>query len=336
MLAPCALCITVAEINGNRYFPPFSGSFTNLTGLVTATGYGSTWIRSTQPDEDESTSESIMVFSLMFPWDPEPGDIINFDGTVTNQTGPWKINYFPYRLYGPHNARIISKGNPVKPVVMGASTSGIIGNKDMRPPTEQYSILDKGDVFGLSNGTARISDANPQLQPTQFGMDFFQSLLGELVTIKNVTALGRRATDNTLTGPHIWVYGNWPVTGENSGGGLTVTDRDANPETIILFDPNDGTSNPNDTKLGDSLTDVTGIIDWMAGNYYLRPLTAPSVKSSRAPALPPLSGVKSNGRCNALSVASYNLDEFAPSDSRTPHIVNHIATYLGDPSVIFI
>ncbi|MDI1487089.1 MAG: hypothetical protein OHK93_006352 [Ramalina farinacea] len=351
LLAPCASGITVAEINGNRYFPPFNGPITNLTGLVTATtNGGSTWIRSTQPDEDESTSESIMIFNLVFSWDHTPGEIVTIDSTVNNETGSWKINYFPYRLWNPHNVRVISKGNPVKPVVIGTSTSGVIGNKDMRPPTEQYSILDNGNVFGVPNTTTRISEANPQLQPTQYGMDFYQSLLGELVTIQNVTALGQRAKDNTFTGPHIWVYGNWPVTGQNSGGGLTVTDRHANPETILLFDPTDGSSNPNNTKLGDSLTDMTGIIDWIAGHYYLRPLTAPKVKSTRAPVIPPSSGVKSsgasalmlssgvksNGLCNALSVASYNLDESVPGDLRIPLLVNHISTYLGKPSVIFI
>ncbi|KAL8718850.1 MAG: hypothetical protein Q9181_008142, partial [Wetmoreana brouardii] len=34
--------------------------------------------------------------------------------------------------------------------------------------------------------------------------------------------------------------------------------------------------------------------------------------------------------------ADYNLENFAPGDSRIPLIVNHIATYLGAPSIIFL
>ncbi|KAI4232921.1 MAG: hypothetical protein L6R40_007243 [Gallowayella cf. fulva] len=334
VFAPCASAITVAEINGNRYFPSFNSAVTNLTGLVTAVNFG-VWIRSTEPDDDETTSESIMIIGLSV-WDYSPGDLISLDGTVSNSTVGFEINSDTIRFHSPRNVRVISKGNPVKPVLIGGFTTGIIGNKDMRPPTEQYSRLDNGNVLGFPNNLVHVSDVNPRLQPRQYGMDFFQSLLGELVTITNVTALGRRAKDNSFTGPHIWVYGNWTVTGRNSRGGLTVTDGDANPETIILFDPNDFTKNPNNTKLGDSLTDVTGVIDWIFGHYYLRPVTAPRIKSSRAPALPPPFGANSSGRCDALSVANYNLDYFVPEDSRIPLIVNHIATYLRNPSVIFI
>ncbi|KAL8787480.1 MAG: hypothetical protein Q9195_007772 [Heterodermia aff. obscurata] len=336
ILTPCASAITVAEITGNRYLSPLRGSsFTNLTGLVTATGYGA-WIRSTQPDDDQATTESIHVFNLLFSYDFVPGDIVTFDGKVTGDSRGLLLELFVTEIIYPHNVRLISRGNPVEPIPLGASTSGIIGNKDMRPPTEQYNKLDNGDVFGVPNDVARISEVNAQLEPTKYGMDFFQSLFGELVTIHNVTALGRQARDNTFTGPHLWVYGNWPVTGNNSRGGLTVRDRDANPETILLFDPQDGTSNPNNTKLGDSLTDVTGVVDYMFYQYYIRPVTAPSIKSSRSPTLPSPSTIKSNGRCSALSVANYNLDDFAPGDRRIPLIVNQISSYLGAPSIIFV
>ncbi|KAI4254265.1 MAG: hypothetical protein L6R42_007267 [Xanthoria sp. 1 TBL-2021] len=163
-------------------------------------------------------------------------------------------------------------------------------------------------------------------------MDFWESLSGELVTIQGVTALGRPA--NTFGDQ--WVYGNWPVTGLNSRGGLTVTDRDSNPETIIVGSPLDGTRNPNTTKLGDSLTDITGIVQYNFGFYSILPLTAPSVQSSRSPALPPPAEVKSKGRCNALSFADYNIENFTPGNSRIPLVADHIATYLGAPSVVFV
>ncbi|CAF9923153.1 MAG: hypothetical protein HETSPECPRED_005254 [Heterodermia speciosa] len=338
ILAAGTSAITVAEINGSRYFPSFNGSVTNITGLYTSSGLGA-WIRSTQPDDDESTSESINVFNLAFAENHKPGDILTFDATVSNDIKAWQINSDTIRLLYPRNVRVVSRDNPVEPVVMGALTSGLIGNKDMRPPTEEYSIFDNGNLFRTPQTTARISEVNPLLQPGQYGMDFWQSLLGELVTIRNVTALGRQAFDRPFVDPqrgHIWIYGNWPVTGQNSRGGLTVTDGDANPETILLFEASDHTKNPNNTKLGDTLTDITGIVDWFNGHYYLRPRTAPSIKSSWAPSLPPASGIKGNGRCDALSIATYNLGEFAPGDSRTPQIVKHIAINLSNPSILFL
>ena len=163
-------------------------------------------------------------------------------------------------------------------------------------------------------------------------MDFWESLSGELVTIKGVTALGRPA--NSFGDQ--WVYGNWKVTGKNSRGGLTVTDRDSNPETIIVGSSLDGTKNPNTTKLGDSLTDITGIIQYSFGFYSILPLAAPTVKSSRSPSLPPPTGIKSKGRCNGLSIASYNIENFTPGNSRIPLVADHIATYLRAPTIVFI
>ena len=336
LLARCALAITVADITGNRYLSPLrNSSFTNLTGLITAIDYH-TWIRSLQPDDDESTSESIGAFGWGFGQRFNVGTIVTFDGTVVSSFLGFDVFLRMNEIFDVRNARVVSRGNPVEPVMLGEKTSGVIGNKDMRPPTEQYNKLDNGNVFGVPNAVARVSEVNPQLEPRKYGMDFFQSLLGELVTIRNVTALGRPAKDQSPTGPHLWVYGNWPVTGRNAHGGLTITDGDANPETIILFDPSDGTKNPNTTKLGDSLTDITGIIDYMFGLYYIRPSTAPRIKSSHSPSLPPPSPIKSDGTCNAITVADYDLGDFEPNDSRIPVIVDHIATYLGAPSIIFL
>ncbi|KAL8824609.1 MAG: hypothetical protein Q9191_004939 [Dirinaria sp. TL-2023a] len=321
ILSRCALAITVAEITGNRYISPLSNSsFTNLTGLVTALDYH-TCIRSLEPDDDESTSESIGIFGSPYHEYLAPGNIVTLDGTVSSAFGGFRVFLRTNEIVHARNVRLVSRGNPVEPVVLGEErTSGLIGNKDMRPPTEQYSKLDDGNVFGPDDNAARVS----------------QSLFAELVTIRNVTALGRPAKDHSSTGPHLWVYGDWPVTGRNAHGGLTITDGDANPETLILFDPPDGTKNPNTTKLGDSLTDVTGTIDYIFGLYYIRPLTAPRIKSSRSPSLPPPSAMKSDGTCNAITVAEYDLENFEPNDSRIPLIVDHIVTYLNSPPIIFL
>ncbi|KAL8936097.1 MAG: hypothetical protein Q9216_005107 [Gyalolechia sp. 2 TL-2023] len=322
ILAPSAAAITVADITGTKYLSPLSRSaFTNLTGLVTAKGPNGIWIRSTNPDDDDRTSESVYLFSRTVGANLTAGDIITLDGNVTEYRSSTAYLYLT-EVTSPRNVQVVSEGNPVEPVLLGTRS----------PPTEQYSGLDNGDVFGVPNNVSRISQVNPQLEPTTYGMDFFESLSGELVTIKGVTALGRQANQ---FGDQ-WVYGNWPVTGKNSRGGLTVTDRDSNPETIIVGSPLDGTRNPNTTKLGDSLTDITGIIQYNFGFYSILPLTAPSVLSSLSPALPPRVGFKSNGRCNRLSFADYNIENFTPGNPRIPLVADHIATYLRSPSIVFV
>ncbi|KAH0391929.1 hypothetical protein KCU89_g13994, partial [Aureobasidium melanogenum] len=58
---------TVSEINGNKYLSPYYGTnVTNVDGLVTAKGPNGIWIRSTTPDKDDRTSESVYVFDRNF------------------------------------------------------------------------------------------------------------------------------------------------------------------------------------------------------------------------------------------------------------------------------
>ena len=76
------------------------------------------------------------------------------------------------------------------------------------------------------------------------------------------SAAGPRRSPRAITKSNsfgdAWVVGNWPTTGENARGGLTMRDGDSNPEAIIIGTPMDGTSNPSTTKVGDTLADITG------------------------------------------------------------------------------
>ena len=98
-------------------------------------------------------------------------------------------------IINPSNIRVVSSGNDVEAVVLEGRTSGIIGRKDVQPPREQFSGLDNGDVFAVPNNQSLISQTNPRLEPSKYGMDFWESLSGELVTLKGVTALGRQANN---------------------------------------------------------------------------------------------------------------------------------------------
>lgn len=59
--------LTIAEINGNKFLSPYNGqTVANVTGVITAKGPDGIWIRSTTPDRDAKTSESIYVFGAKF------------------------------------------------------------------------------------------------------------------------------------------------------------------------------------------------------------------------------------------------------------------------------
>ncbi len=203
---------SIAEINGVRYLSPFANrAVSNTTGLVTAKGPNGIWIRSTTPDDDDRSSESVYVFDRNVGSNVTAGDIITLDGRITEfRSSPDHI--FLTEITSPRNVRKVSGGNEVEPRVIGKDTSS--------PPTEQYSSLDNGDVFGLPNNVSQISRANPELDPTEYGLDFWESLNSELVTVQKPIAVSKPNNFRDT-----FVVGDWRTTGRNSRGGLTMTDR---------------------------------------------------------------------------------------------------------------
>ena len=211
-LQSLAAALTIAEINGNKFLSPLSGqSVTDVTGLLIAKGPNGIWIRSTTPDDDDATSEAIYVFSKTVGASLAVGDIVSLDGEVTEYRQNANYIYLA-EITAPANVQVLSSGNAVVPLVIGKDT--------LSPPTVQYSSLDGGDIYNVPNAVANISDTNPVLDPTKYGLDFWESLSGELVTIKKPTAI---KTPNKYG--DTWVVGDWVATGRNKHGGLTMTDK---------------------------------------------------------------------------------------------------------------
>lgn len=138
------------------------------------------------------TLASVYVFDRNIGRNLTTGDIILLDGNVTEYRSSSAYVYLT-EITTPRNVRTVSRGNVVQPVVLGRSTTGIVGRKNLDPPTEQFSGLDGGDVFAEPNNISLISRDNPRLRPDKYGMDFWESLSGELVTVQGVTATGRPA-----------------------------------------------------------------------------------------------------------------------------------------------
>ncbi len=210
VLQPLAAALTIAEINGNKFISPYSGqSVANVTGLVVAKGPSGIWIRSTAPDEDPATSEAIYVFSNTVGANLTVGDIISLDGKVVEYRSAATYQYLT-EISTPKNVKVLSSGNKVTALVIGKDTPS--------PPTTQFSSLDSGDIYSLPNGVANTSSANPVLKPTEYGLDFWESLSGELVTVRKPTVVSRPNNYRDT-----WVIGDWPVTGRNTHGGITMT-----------------------------------------------------------------------------------------------------------------
>jgi predicted extracellular nuclease len=110
---------------------------------------------------------------------------------------------------------------------------------------------------------------------------------------------------------------------------------DANPEAIIIGSPLDGSQNPNGTKMGDELEDITGVVTYASGFYRILPLTALKVVTAADPTVSPTNLV-SKGTCNGITIADYNAENLSPSSSHLPLVANQIVNYLKTPDIIFL
>lgn len=321
-LIGAAIAVTIAEINGNGFLSPYSGqSLTNISGLVTAKSSTGFFIRSLEPDSDPATSESVFVYSSTVGNSLNIGDVISLDAKVSEYRSSTAY-LFLTELSSPKNVLIISSNNTVTPLIIGEDT--------FNPPTVQFTSLDGGDIFALPNNVANVSTANLVLDPEKYGLDFWESLSGELVTIRNVTIISRPNSYD-----EIWVTGDWPVTGRNSRGSLTMSAMDSNPEAIIIGDALDGTSNPSTPKIGDKAADITGVIYYQYGFYYLLPTTAlelTTLVDGEAPA----TTLESTRTCNGITIGDYNVENLDPNNTRIPSIADHIVNYLGAPDLMFV
>lgn len=203
--------LTIAEINGNHYSSAYDGQdVKNVTGLITAIGGNGLFLRSLEPDNDAATGEALFVFTNKQKLPVKVGDVVSMDGHIELYRS--NKNYIYIReLSKPANIVVRSSGNTFSPLVIGVDT--------LSPPTEDFSSLDEGGIFGVPNAVNRISEVNPQLNVTSYGLDFWQSLVGEYVTVKNafLTSRPNRFGD-------VWVRGDWKVTGINGHGGVTMLD----------------------------------------------------------------------------------------------------------------
>ncbi|CAA7261339.1 unnamed protein product [Cyclocybe aegerita] len=321
--------VSITDIQGISYLSPLNGqTVNNVTGLVTAKASNGFYIQG-ERSEDVRASNGLFVFSSSALPLVNVGDFITLNGRVSefrSATSP--NNLFMTEIVSPTDVVVLSSNNTLTPLILG---------KDRSPPTRLLNALDVGPDGFLSapNNSSLISTTNATLEPDKFGMDFWESLEGQLVTIPRPTATGFRNNFGEF-----WVYGDWKVTGKNSRGGLTINFGpggipDGNPEAVIIGSPLDRSSNPQPV-LGVRLADITGVVAYQFGFFYVIPLTAPQIISRPDPTISPTS-IKSSPRDKcSLTFGDYNVENMAPTSAHIPAIASHISNLLLTPDIMFV
>ncbi|KAI0368721.1 DNase I-like protein [Pilatotrama ljubarskyi] len=316
--------VKVTDIQGVSFQSPLSGQTVEVSGVVTAKDRYGAWIQGERSD-DLRSSTGLRLYGTKAKA-ASIGELVSVIGRVAEYRSTTN-DLFLTELDYVSSVITLSKDHTIEPLVLGV---------DRTPPTDQLSSLDKGPDGWLSlpSNVTLLESVNATLRPDKFGLDFWESLEGQLVTVPSPIAVNFPDRFGS-----IWVYGDWPVSGQNKRGGLTIhSEADemppAHPEAILVGRAFDGTHNPK-TAMGTKLSNITGVVTYQYGNYYILPWTAPEIiDAPQADAGP--STLNSSVHACQLRIGDYNVENMSPRSHHIARIASHIADYLHTPDIVFV
>lgn len=319
--------VHVYEIQGAAHLSPLSGQTVTttpsiVTALRTVTGTRGFYIQDVASDADDATSDGVFVFtgSTSNPASlVSVGDLVTVRGVVTEfRPSAGSLTITEISSTSPIVAKL-STGNALPgPVVLGAGGRSI-----------PNAVIEDDATNVETNGT---------FDPSQDGVDFWESLEGMLVQVNDAVVVGPTATNGSgATTNH-----DIPVlvdTGAAAGirtarGGIVIRSTDFNPERIILNDLiTNGPQLPNASVSDGFPGPLTGVIDYSFNNPKLEVISLPAMVNgglSREVTPPPV--------FTQLAVATFNVENLAPTDpqSKFDALAAAIVSNLNSPDVLAI
>jgi len=230
------------------------------------------------------------------------GDKVQVEGVVSEYGGSDPNNLTITELNASH---ITAEGT-------GTITPTVIGEGGRQIPTE---VID--------------SDHLTTFNPDHDAIDFYESIEGMLVTVKNA-----QAVDSTYLGS-TWVVADdgAGATGMNDRGGITIAANDQNPEKIQVY-TDSGVTSLNPTYVaGDHLGDVTGVVSYYGGQYELLPTAIGSTASAGAVVR---ETTTLSGDADHVTIGAYNVENLDPTDpqAKFDQLGQDIAHNLGSPDIV--
>ena len=103
-----------------------------------------------------------------------------------------------------------------------------------------------------------------------------------------------------------------------------------------MGEPLDGSENPQ-SKLGDKLETITGVVSQAYGFYRILPLTNITVTESLTPEVSDPTTLVSDGTCSGFTFGGYNVENFYPGDTaHVQDVAEHIVTYMKSPDLVAV
>lgn len=304
--------VRIHDIRGTTRLSPFTGkTVAGVPGIVIGTRtYGSSkgfWMQDPKPDRNPATSEGIFVYTGSTPT-VAVGDSVLVTGTVSQ--------YYPDYAGGSQSITeltkpgitVVSSGNalPAPVVISGSDVPGRYA-----PPSSG------GSIEGLT------------LHPDRYALDFYASLQGMRVEVKDARVVGPTDAYSEL-----WVETDKGDQKSKRGGALYESYQEPNSGRLQIQSliPLAQQAFPK-ANVGDVLTGTTtGPLDYnQYGGYTLVATQLGALKDNglKREVAPP-------ARDDQASIATYNVENLAPTDPATKFsgLAQGIVSNLRSPDVV--
>ncbi|GAA1043947.1 endonuclease/exonuclease/phosphatase family protein [Streptomyces murinus] len=302
----------IHDIQGTTRLSPYAGQkVTDVPGIVTATRtYGSSkgfWLQDTTPDDNPATSEGIFVYTSSTP-KVAVGDSVTVTGTVSE--------YVPGGVASGEQ----SVTEITKPTITTVST----GNAVPAPV-----VIDAKSVPGRYTPQGDTANGgsinNLPLQPKKYALDYYESLEGMNVQVKNAHVV-------TGTDPYaeLWVTVK-PYEHHDSRGGTVYGSYDSQNTGRLQVQSLGATADFPKANVGDTLTGTTtGPMDFNQYGGYT--LVAGQIGTLKSGGLQRETTKKQTGK--QLAVATYNVENLDPSDKTFDQHAAAIVHNLQSPDIV--
>ncbi|HEY3752262.1 MAG TPA: endonuclease/exonuclease/phosphatase family protein [Pseudonocardiaceae bacterium] len=307
---------TIQDIHGNSFLSPFNGqNVTGVTGVVTAVATtGSSrgfWFQEPDPDKTKIGSAGLFVFNGSKTPAVAVGDDVSVSGLIADfhpdAPAATSLDLAVTELEKA-TWTISSSGNALPaPVVIKPDTV----------PTAQAEDVGGGDVESLI------------LQPKDFALDYFKSHESELMEVDDARVVGPTDSFGEL------YVTDKPNVDKTPRGGLLLpsyTDRDTGKLEIVTVA---GGPKAPEANVGDTLTGATvGPLTYSEfGGYELEATTIGTLTSG---GIQPV--VATPQKANQLAIATYNVENLAPSDPATKFaaLAQGVVKNLASPDIVAV
>jgi uncharacterized protein len=299
--------LAIFEIQGESHRSAVVGQTVTTTGIVTAVDSNGFYIQDAGGDGNARTSDAIFVLTTTAPA-VTVGDAVTVRGRVDEFLPGNNPDNLTTTQISSQAIMITSSGNALPAAVL-------IGTGGVLPPSTVFE-----------------DDGFTSFDPLTDAADFYESLEGMRVTID--APLVTSGT-NSFGETQVVASGGVGATGVNARGGITIgsDSRDFNPERIQIDDDSGIFAGfvPNFGQ-GDRLSSVTGIVNYNFSNYEVLVTEAVTVAFD-APA-PTREVADFAGTDDRLTIATYNLQNLDPTDTKFDILARDIAINLRAPDII--